>query len=648
MAPSSNRSDRALWTPSPERIAATRAAAFCRHVGRPIDFSGLHAWSVTDPAAFWDAAWDFTGVVGDKGTGPVVEPRERLRETRFFGDAQLNVAEHVLQHAPHRPAIYFRDEIGSHRELTGAQLSDAVCRLAGALQADGVGPGSRVAAWLPNIPEAVIAALATAAVGATFTSTSPDFGADGVVDRFRAVEPTVLIAADGYVYGDEQFDCLDRLVEITERLPSVRRTVVVPHLHPSPKLIDGWEPWRDYLDTDLLGDFERFGFDHPLYVLYSSGTTGPPKAIVHRAGGVLLKHLVEHQLHCDVHRGDRVMYFTTTGWMMWNWLLSALASGATIVLYDGDPSARDGNILFDVAQDLGVTLFGTSAKFLDAINKSGLRPGETHDLSAIRTVTSTGSPLSPEGFRYVYDHIGPDVHLASISGGTDLCGCLVLGDPTAPVWAGEIQVPALGLDIDVVDVDGRPLPEGEGELICRNAFPSIPLCLWDDPADERYDAAYFEHVPGAWAQGDFASRGEHGGLIIHGRSDATLNPGGVRIGTAEIYRRVEAVDRVVDSLVVGQEWNDDTRIVLFVKLAADDRLDEQLASEIKMTVRSGASPRHVPARILQVPDIPVTRSGKKVELAVRRIIHGEPVTNREALANPEVLDAFADRAELST
>ncbi len=643
----SSESEQPLWSPTADQVADTRLAAFAEHVGRPVDFEGLHDWSVRDPDAFWNAAWDFTGVVGDKGAGPVIEPGQRLRRTRFFPAARLNVAEHILQRAPLGPAIFFRDETGAHRELTGPQLARAVRELAGALRSDGVGPGHCVAAWLPNIPEAVIAALAAAAVGATFTSTSPDFGVDGVVDRFGAVEPTVLLAADGYVYGGRRFDCLSRLAEIRERIPSVRRTVVVPHLESTLGPRAGSEAWGDYLDAGTLDSFERFGFDQPLYVLYSSGTTGPPKAIVHRAGGVLIKHLVEHQLHCDIRPDDRVVYFTTTGWMMWNWLLSVLGSGASIVLYDGSPSTRDGNILFDVAQELGVTLFGTSAKFLDGINKSGLRPAETHDLSTIRTVTSTGSPLSPEGFRYVYDHLGPDLHVASISGGTDLCGCLVAGDPTAPVWAGEIQAPTLGLDIDVAAADGASLESGEGDLICRNAFPSMPLRLWDDPEDRHYDAAYFEQVPGAWAQGDFASRGAHGGFVIHGRSDATLNPGGVRIGTAEVYRRVDAVDRVLDSLVVAQRWDDDTRIVLFVKLAVDDVLDDDLITEIKTTIRSGATPRHVPARVLQVPDIPVTRSGKKVELAVRRIIHGEPVVNREALSNPDSLDAFADRPELS-
>ncbi len=634
-----------LWIPNEDRVARSRLQVFAEAQGRS-GFEALHDWSVADPGAFWSAAWDACGVVGDQGTVAFV-PGDTLPDARFFPEARLNVVETFLATAGPGAALIEAGEDGRRRTVSWDELRAEVAAVAAALRGSGVGPGDRVAAWLPNIPETVVTMLATAAVGATFSSTSPDFGTAGVLDRFGQIEPKVLVAADGYVYGGKVNDCLPRLEEIRQGLPGLERTIVVPYLGgTAPR---GTDAWPDVLATHAGAELavERYPFDHSWYVLYSSGTTGRPKAIVHRAGGVLLKHLVEHQLHCDVRPGDRVFYFTTAGWMMWNWLASGLASGATLVLYDGSP-AHPPAALFDLADEQGITLFGTSAKFIDALDRSGVEPARTHDLVSIRTITSTGSPLVPEGFDYVYGHLKVDVHLASISGGTDLCGCLVAGDPTAPVHRGEIQRPALGLAIDVVDEQGASRPPGEkGELVCRNAFPSMPLGFWGDDDGSRYRSAYFERIPGTWHQGDFAQWTEHGGLVIFGRSDATLNPGGVRIGTAEIYRQVEQVPEVSEALAVGQEHAGDTRIVLFVVLREGAVLDDDLRDRIRRRIRENTTPRHVPARVVAVPEIPRTRSGKITELAVRAVIHGEPVRNVEALANPEALEHFRARPELA-
>ncbi len=655
----STSADAPIWSPSPQRAAATNLARFGDAVGHR-RYPELHRWSVDDPAGFWRAVWDRLGVIGEPGD-TVFVPGDELPAARFFPDARLNVAENLLRRDDDTPALIFRGEDPelrpgiTRREMTWHELRLLVGRIQAALEAEGLGAGDVVAAWLPNISETYAVMLAAAASGMTFTSTSPDFGVDGVVDRFGQTRPRILFACDAYAYAGRIHDRLGALAEARSRLDSVERVVVVPFLG------DGGT--GQVVDAVTLDDwlapheprqprFDPHPFDQPWYVLYSSGTTGKPKCIVHRAGGVLLKHLVEHQLHCDVRHGDRVFYFTTAGWMMWNWLASGLASGATLVLYDGSPFHPDANRLFDLAADTGITLFGTSAKFIEAVAKAGLRPVETHDLSTVRTITSTGSPLVPEGFATVYDDIAPDVHLASISGGTDLCGCLVAGDPTGEVWAGEIQRPGLGMDIDVVDDQGRSLPPGQrGELVCRNAFPSMPLGFWGDPDGRRYRAAYFERFPGMWHQGDFAEWTPHGGIVIHGRSDATLNPGGVRIGTAEIYRQVDKIPEVLESIVVGQDIDTgagrDVRVVLFVVLRDGVELTDELADRIRRTIRQGATPRHVPAVIGQVPEIPRTRSGKIVELAVREVIHGRPVDNVEALANPEALDAFRDHPALA-
>ncbi len=649
-----------LWTPTPERIATTRMDEFRRDVAtdRPeiVDSVALHSWSIQDPGDFWRRMWVYGDVLGEPGDTAFDEVDGTVRNARFFPNSSVSYAENALAHRPGagEEAIVAITEAGERRAYTWAQLRAEVAALAAALTADGVLPGDRVAAYMPHVAETMVAFLAANAIGATFTSTSSDFGVDGVVDRFGQTQPTVLVAADGYRYGGKAFDCLDRIASVTEQLPSLRRTIVVGVLAGAPDVsaIPNGVRWADYL-TPHEGSqlrFRRLPGDHPIYILYSSGTTGKPKCITHRALGVLLMHLKEHQLHCDIRSGDRVLYFTTCGWMMWNWLVSVLASGATAVLFDGNPVHPSPAALFDVAERERLTLLGVSAKYVDSVHKAGVRPMESHDLSALRTVCSTGSPLSEEGFRWVYQSVKADLHLASISGGTDLCGCFVGGDPTRPVHAGEIQGPALGMAVEVFDVDGYAItePGHKGELVCTRPFPSVPVGFWgDDDAGSKFDAAYFDRFPGVWAQGDFASWTPGGGMIIHGRSDATLNAGGVRIGTAEIYAQVEQIADVVEAVAVGQEWDDDTRIVLFVKLAEGVLLTDALQAEIRSRLRVNASPRHVPARIAQVTDVPRTRSNKISELAVADAVNGRVVRNTEALANPESLAQYRNRPELS-
>jgi acetoacetyl-CoA synthetase len=645
-----------IWTPSPERIARARITALRRHLERRWDvalkdYEALHTFSVLCPDAFWLTVWEFCGVVGDMGDR-VVAGLDRMPGAKFFPQARLNYTENILRRRDGRIAMIAGGEGKDDRTLTSAALAEAVEQFAGALRAAGIRPGDRVAGYLPNVPEAMIAALGAAAIGAVWSSCSPDFGVQGVLDRFSQIEPRVLVSTDGYYYGGKTHVTLERVSIIARELPTVERTVILPYVDelPHTHIVRNAVRWDAFVKSAAPGplELERFPFDHPLYILYSSGTTGAPKCIVHGAGGTLLQHLKEHQFHCDIQPNDRVFYFTTCGWMMWNWLVSALASEATVLLYDGSPFYPDGNILFDLADKTDMTLFGTSAKFIDAVNKAGLEPGRTHRLDTLRTMTSTGSPLAPESFDFVYGKIKSDIHLASISGGTDIVSCFVGGNPAGPVRRGEIQGKGLAMRVEVFDGAGHSLESGKGELVCTLPFPSMPIGFWNDPDDRKYRAAYFEKYPGVWHHGDYVELTGHGGIIIHGRSDAVLNPGGVRIGTAEIYRQVEQLDEIVESLVIGQRWQDDERIVLFVRLREGMTLDSDLEERIRRRIRENTSPRHVPAKIVQVSEIPRTKSGKIVELAVRDIVHGRDVKNREALANPEALEQFRDRPELSS
>lgn len=638
----------ALWTPSKERVAASRLGQLIDELG----FSGyeeLHSWSVQEPEAFWAKAWDVLGLVGDMAE-TVIEDAPTMRETRFFPAAKISIAENVLRHTGSEPAIIAVSETGQ-QTITWDELATEVGAMAAALAAEGVGEGDRVGVWLPNGIEAVVAMLGAAALGAVFSSTSPDFGAAGVLDRFGQIEPTVFIGVEEYSYGGKTHDRRAVRDEIIAGLPMLRRSVMVG------------QEWEEFLapHRGTPASLTRRSFHHPWYVLFSSGTTGKPKCIVHGTGRVLLTHAKEHQLHSDLRAGDRLCYVTTCGWMMWNWLVSALASGVTILTVDGNVAHPGPGRLWSLVDEHGLTMLGVGAKYLDAIAHAGYRPRDHHDLSSLRTVASTGSPLSVERFEWVYAAVADDIHVASISGGTDLCGCFVGGDPTSPVHAGEIQRPALGMAVDVWSEDGESLPPGErGELVCTQPFPSQPLGFWGDPGDERYASAYYERFPaggtggdkGVWHHGDFASWTRHGsgrcrGMVIHGRSDTTLNPGGIRIGTAEIYRVVERIDGVAESLAFGQETDNDVRIVLLVVLDEGVKLTDDLRSEIADAVRTGCSPRHVPRLILAVDELPRTRSGKLVELAVADAVNGREVRNTEALANPEALWAIADHPTLA-
>ena len=657
------RMTKPLWTPSPERVRDARMTAFILEANARFglklsDYASLYAWSITERADFWRLIWDFCGVRGDPGASVILDD-DSMPGARWFPEARLNFSENLLRRRDDADAIVFRGEDRVRRRLTHRQLYEEVGRVARALRQSGVNAGDRVAAILPNMPETVVAMLASASLGATWCSCSPDFGVQGVVDRFGQITPKVLFAVDGYYYNGKTCDCLDNLHAIVAALPSVERVVVVPYTGADPTMLRKGAngkgrgdsvSWGDFSARSAPGeiDFAQLPFDHPLFIMFSSGTTGAPKCIVHGAGGTLLQHLKEHVLHTDVKRDDRIFYFATCAWMMWNWHVSALAAEATLLLYDGAPLHPGPEALFDYADAERMTVFGASAKYLETVAKSGFAPRASHSLESLRTLLSTGSPLSAQTFDFVYEKVKRDLCLSSISGGTDIISCFALGSPLLSVWRGEMQCRGLGMAVEVWDDDGRPVRGAKGELVCVKPFPSMPIGFWNDDDEEKYRSTYFARFPGVWCHGDYAELTAHDGLIIHGRSDAVLNPGGVRIGTAEIYRAVEQIDEVLESIVIAQEWEHDVRVVLFVRLRDGVRLEDALAERIRRCIRGNATPRHVPAKILQVGEIPRTKSGKLVELAVRAIVHGRPAGNIEALANPEALEHFRARPELLT
>ncbi len=638
-----------LWTPSQASIDAANMTRFIAQVNQRHDLSiddydALYQWSIDQKETFWSEIWDFCEIIGDKGKRILIDG-EDIEKAQWFPDATLNFAENLLRTKNDEIAIYFRAEDQVDYSLTHRELYDQVASVADWLKSNGLEPGDRVAAYLPNMPEAVVAMLAATSLGAVWTSTSPDFGEDSVIDRFSQTEPRFLFTVDGYFYNGKRHDIGNKIKSICSQLPSVEQVVQI-NLAGFDNQV-GAVDWSDIIAKPVAQiEFVACNFNDPLYVLYSSGTTGKPKCITHKVGGTLIQHLKEQMLHCDIHPGDRVFYFTTLGWMMWNWLVSALASKAALVLYDGSPFYPDGEVLWRYAEDIDLTIFGTSAKYIDAMKKAGLRPQGKFDLSALRTIASTGSVLAPESFDYVYQSIKQDVCLASVSGGTDIASCFVISCPLLPVYRGEIQCRGLGMAIEVYDDDGNPITNEKGELVCTQTFPSQPVYFWADASGEKYHNAYFARFNNVWHHGDYVMLTDHNGIIVYGRSDATLNPGGVRIGTAEIYRHVEQLDEVVESIVIGQQWEDDVRVVLFVVLQPGIDLDDTLQDRIRRTVREKCTPRHVPAKIVQVSEIPRTKSGKIVELAVREVVHDRPVKNVHSLANPEALELYRNLPQL--
>ncbi|KIX14207.1 acetoacetate--CoA ligase [Dethiosulfatarculus sandiegensis] len=645
-----------LWEPNAQRIEQANLTPFIKDVNQKQgldlkDFFDLHQWSVDNISDFWAAIWEYGGVIHSAPYDKVIDVPEKMPGARWFPGARLNFAENLLKRRDDHPALVFKPEQGQTRSVTYRELYDQVARLAATLKKLGVAAGDRVAGFLPNMPETVAAMLAAASLGAIWSSCSPDFGFQGVMDRFGQIEPKVLFCADGYFYNGKTFDSLEKASLITQEIKSIKKVIVVPYTTENPKaeLIPQAMSWAEALgtgDTPEL-EFVQLPFEHPLYILYSSGTTGVPKCMVHGAGNVLLMHIKELGLQTDLKPEDRIFYFTTCGWMMWNWLVSSLAFGATLLLFDGSPFYPDPGVLWRFAQDEGMTIFGTSARYLAAVENAGYKPGKECDLTALKAVLSTGSPLSEESFEFVYRDIKSDLCLSSISGGSDLVGCFAAGNPIGPVHAGQLQARCLGMAVQAWDMSGKPLIGEKGELVCTKPWVTMPIKFWNDPKGEKYQAAYFDVFPNIWHHGDFIEITPENGVIVYGRSDATLNPGGVRIGTAEIYRQVENLGEIEDSLVVGQEWQGDVRVVLFIKLNEGAILDEELIKTIKTTIRKNATPRHVPAKIIAVDDIPYTISGKKVELAVRNVIHGREVKNKDALANPQALDLYDGLDELS-
>lgn len=643
-----------IWKPSPHLIEHTNMMGFIKTVNSQYglnlsSYDELHKWSILNLQDFYRLLWDFCGLISShKGNQEIIVTPD-LFKSSFFDDTTLNYAENLLRDRPSEtPALVFWAEDKIKTSLTYGEVYKRVAQLAAYLKSMGVEKGDRIAGYVPNTPEAVIAMLATTSLGAIWTSCSPDFGMNGLLDRFGQIAPKVLFMAEGYFYSGKYFDCLNKTDDLLKKLPSLDKIIVFSYKQPSsplpknPKIIKWEDSLTSFKNTEAI-DFVQVPFNHPLFIMYSSGTTGVPKCIVHGVGGTLLQHLKEHQLHCDIKPGDKLFYFTTCGWMMWNWQVSALASKATLCLFDGSPA---GSILWEYAENEKITHFGTSAKYIDCLQKSEICPKDRYDLSSIRMIASTGSPLVPENFDFVYKHIASDIHLASISGGTDILSCFALGNPISPIWRGELQVAGLGMDVQVFDEVGNSIIGQKGELVCKSPFPSMPIYFWGDEGNQKYHAAYFEKFPGVWCHGDYVEHTIHGGFIIYGRSDTVLNPGGVRIGTAEIYRQVEQTPEVLESLVVGQDWQGDVRVILFLILKKGLTLTPELMDKIKQQIRTQASPRHIPAKMIQVTDIPRTKSGKIVEVAVREIIHGRPILNRSALANPEALKLYENLEEL--
>ena len=647
--------DTPIWTPSPKRMAESNLSRFIdfvnqQHASNITNYAELYQWSVDQPEQFWVDIWRFCEIKFSSRWHHVLTDADKMPGAKWFEGARLNFAENLLRRRDDKTALVFWSEDQVKRSLSYKDLYQQVAQLAKAMRDAGITVGDRVAGFMPNMPEAIIAMLATSSIGAIWSSCSPDFGVNGAVERFSQIEPKLLFTADGYHFKGKRIDSLSRVAEISQRLPSLQKIIITPLINKQPDIteLDNSVLLNDFVDQDIESEieFEQLPFDHPVYILYSSGTTGLPKCIVHGAGGTLLQHLKELVLHTDLKEEDRIFYFTTCGWMMWNWLVSSLATGATILLYDGSPFHPHSKILFYYAEQEGMTIFGTSAKYLSALEKTGAKPKQSHQLDNLKSMLTTGSPLLPESYDYVYQQIKADIQLSSISGGTDIVSCFALGNPLLPVYRGELQCRGLGMKVTIYDEDGNAVKNQQGELVCEAPTPSMPIYFWNDPDNKRYKSAYFERFENVWAHGDFAELTDHDGLIIYGRSDAVLNPGGVRIGTAEIYRQVEKLPEILESIAVGQQWHDDVRIILFVKLRDGLMLNDKLVATIKNSIRNNATPRHVPAKVIQVSDIPRTISGKIVELAVRNIIHNRPVANSEALANPEALPLFENLPEL--
>lgn len=645
-----------LWTPSPERITNSQLSKFQSFVEDNLkksfnDYAQLHDWSISHSGEFWDQLWQYCGVLESQTYSTPLINGEKFPGAEWFPKSRLNFAENLLKYNDDKIALVGLLDTGGRKTYTYAQLHSETAQLASALRKQGVQVGDRVAGLMPNVCETVVAMLATTSIGAIWSSCSPDFGFNGIFDRFQQIEPKILICSEAYSYNNKRIDCLPRVAEIQKSIASIEKTVVVGVLDENRSVdhLENTTRYREFLDpTPEALVFEQLPFAHPVYINYSSGTTGVPKCIVHGGGGTLLQHLKEHQLHCDIGRDDVLFYFTTCGWMMWNWLVSGLASGCTLILFDGSPFAQDGRVLLDAIDNEKISIFGTSAKYLSALEKHGHKPIESHDLSSLKSILSTGSPLSSNSYDYIYSNIKQDICVSSICGGTDIISCFILGNPCLPVYRGEIQCKGLGMAVEIWSDDGKPLIEEKGELVCTKPFPSTPIGFWNDTKDEKFLDAYFSSHPNIWSHGDYGEITKHDGVVIHGRSDAVLNPGGVRIGTAEIYRQVEKIEQVIDCIAVGQEFDDDVRVILFVVLQDDSNLDEELADNIKRTIRANTTPRHVPAKIIAVLDIPRTISGKIVELAVKNIIHGRAVKNTSALANPEALAYFENLAELQS